>query len=119
MGNGGLPSAMWRPQPGQAWQDRRMSQGLGGEAPRAHTQTSHREPTRYLVVIDSGGYAVARLFLATRVQVAEFDASTEETAQMTSGLAPCKGADGADWDQALRGHSRAERAAADIYTLDV
>ena len=96
-----------------------MSQGLGGEAPRAHTHTSHRQPARYLVVIDSGGFSVARMFLATREQVAEFDASTEETAQMTLGLAPAKGADGPEWDQALRGHSRAERAAADIYTLAI
>ncbi len=96
-----------------------MSQGLGGEAPRPHTHTAHRPPARFLVVIDSGGFAVARLFLASREQVAEFDASTEETAQMTRGLAPAKSAGGADWDQALQGHSRSERAAADVYTLDI
>lgn len=96
-----------------------MSQGLGGEAPRPHTNTAHRPPSRYLVVIDAGGFAVARLFLASREQVAEFDASTEETALMTRGLAPAKGADAPEWDEALRGHSIDERAAADVYTLDV
>jgi hypothetical protein len=96
-----------------------MSQDFGGESPRAHTQTSHRQPARYLVVIDSGGFAVARLFLDTRELVAEFDAATEETAQMTDGLVPTKGADGPEWDRALEGHSAAERRAADVYTLDV
>lgn len=96
-----------------------MSQGLGGEAPRPHTTTSHRPPARYLVVIDSGGFTVARLFLASREQVAEFDASTEETALMTRGLAPANDAGAPEWDEALRGHSSRERAVADVYTLDV
>lgn len=96
-----------------------MSQGFGGESPRAHIQTSHRKPARYLVVIDSGGSAVARLFLDTRELVAEFDAGTEEAAQMTAGLVPTNGADGPEWDRALEGHSAAERCAADVYTLDV
>lgn len=96
-----------------------MSQGFGGEVPRPHTHTAHRPPARYLVVIDSGGFIVARLFLASREQVAEFDASTEEIALMTRGLAPAKGADGPEWDQALRGHSSSERAAADVYMLDI
>jgi hypothetical protein len=96
-----------------------MSQGFGGEAPRAHTQTSHRKPARYLVVIDSGGFAIARLFLETRELAAEFDAGTEETAQMVAGRLPTKGADGPEWDRALEGHSAAERRAADVYTLDV
>jgi hypothetical protein len=96
-----------------------MSQGFGGESPRAHTQTSHRKPARYLVVIDAGGFVVARLFLDTRELVAEFDAGTEEAAQMTAGLVPIKGADGPEWDRALEGHSAAERRAAEVYTLDV
>ena len=96
-----------------------MSQGLGGEAPRLHTHTAHRPPARYLVLIGAGGVSVARLFLATREQVAEFDASTEETAQMASGLVPAQVAGGPEWDQALQGHSIAERRAADVYTLDV
>lgn len=96
-----------------------MSQGFGIESPRAHTQTSHRKPARYLVVIDSAGAAIARLFLDTREQVAEFDASTEEATQMTTGLVPIQGADGPEWDRALEGHSAAERRAAYIYTLDI
>ncbi len=89
------------------------------ESPPAHAHTSHRKPARFLVVIDSGGYAVARLFLDTREQVAEFDAGTEEAAQMTAGLVPLKVADGPEWDRALEGHSDAERRDADVYTLDV
>jgi len=96
-----------------------MSQGFGSEAPRAHTQRSHRKPARYLVVIGSGGYVVARLFLDTRELVAEFDAGTEEAAQMTAGLVPTKGAEGPEWDRALEGHSPGERRAAEVYTLDV
>jgi len=89
------------------------------ESPHAHAQTSHRKPARFLVVIDSGGYVVARLFLDTREQVAEFDAGAEEAAQMTAGLVPVKGADGSEWDRALEGHSAAERRDADVYTLDI
>lgn len=96
-----------------------MSQGFGGEAPRAHVQTSHRKPARYLVVIESGGVVIARLFLETRELVAEFDAGTEEAAQMTAGLVPVKGAEGPEWDRTLKGHSAAERSAADVYTLAV
>ncbi len=96
-----------------------MSQNFGSESPRAHVQTSHRKPARYLVVIESGGFVLARLFLATRELVAEFDAGTEEAAQMTVGLVPTKGADGPEWDAALEGHSAAERRAAEVYTLDV
>jgi hypothetical protein len=96
-----------------------MDQGFGSEPPRAHTQMSHRNPARYLVVIDSGGFVVARLFLDTREQVAEFDAATEEATQLTAGLVPTRGADGAEWDRALEGHSAAERGAAEVYTLDI
>jgi len=96
-----------------------MSQGYGNETPRAHTQTQHRRPARYLVVIDSEGSAIARLLLETREQVAEFDAGAEEAARMTMGLVPTTGADGPEWDRALAGHSAAERSAAHVYTLDV
>ena len=96
-----------------------MSQDFGSESPRVHSQTSHRKPARYLVVIESGGVGLARLFLDTLQQVAEFDAGTEEVTQMTAGLIPAKGADGPEWDRALEGHSAAERRAADVYTLDI
>lgn len=82
-------------------------------------QGEHRKIARYLVVIDAGGVGVARLFVDSRDQVAEFDAGTEEAAQMTSGLVPTVGADGAEWDRALQGHSLAERRAARVYALDV
>jgi hypothetical protein len=96
-----------------------MSQDFGRESHRPHLQTEHRPPTRYMVVIDAGGVGVARLCRADREPVAEFDAGTEETAQMIAGLVPTQGADGPDWDRALRGHSPAERRAARVYTLHV
>jgi len=96
-----------------------MAQVFGNEIPRRHSETPTREPTRYLVVIDSGGVAIARLFSGSREQVSEFDASTEEVTVMTQGLVPHSGADGAEWDRALSGHSAAERRAARVYTLDV
>ncbi|HXD06706.1 MAG TPA: hypothetical protein VN680_11680 [Burkholderiaceae bacterium] len=96
-----------------------MSQDFGIEARRAHAETSLRKPARYLVVIDSGGYVIARLFLESRELAGEFDASTEEVAQMTSGLVPARGADGPEWDRALEGHSVTERRGAEVYTLDV
>jgi hypothetical protein len=94
-----------------------MSQNFGRETPRQHVQTTHRAPVRYLVVIESGGVAVARLFLDSREPVAEFDAGAEEAAEMTAGLVPAKGADGPEWDHALDGHSATERRAALVYTI--
>ena len=89
------------------------------ESHGAHRNGTHRPPARYLVIIDAGGEQVARLFDERRTQVAEFDAGTEEVAVMAKGLAPQSGAGAADWDQALASHSAAERAAADIYLLDL
>jgi hypothetical protein len=43
-----------------------MSSTFGIEAPGQHHQALHRQPARYLVVIDSGGSTIARLFLDTR-----------------------------------------------------
>lgn len=96
-----------------------MSQDFGSETPRAHAQTAHRRPARYLVIISAGGPMLARLFQATREQVADFDAGSEEAAQMIAGLTPTRGADGIEWDLALQGHSLAERRAAEVYLLDV
>ena len=96
-----------------------MNHGFGIETPGGHHGSPHRAVTRYLVLIDAAGSTLARLFLANRTQVAEFDASTEETVQMTRGLVPATGAGGAEWDQALKGHSAVERAAAEVYTLDI
>ena len=79
----------------------------------------HSPPAKYLVVIDAGGAMVARLFDAQRKPMGEFDASSEEVAVMTSGLTPARAGLEAGWAQALSGHNPDERAAADIYTLDV
>jgi hypothetical protein len=96
-----------------------VSQNYGIEKLSAHAQAVHRKPARYLMLIDAGGSTVARLFLESREAVAEFDAGTEEVALMTKGLHPIKGAAGPEWDRALGGHSAAERAAAEVFTLDV
>ena len=96
-----------------------MAQSFGSESPRAHNQTWHRKVARYLVLIESGGVAIARLFLESRELVGEFDAGAEEVAQLTAGLAAAKGATGPEWDRALEGHSAAERRAAEVYTLNV
>lgn len=96
-----------------------MNQGFGIEPPSAHHHSPLQQPVRFVVVIDSGGSMVARLFLASRELVAEFDAGAEEVVQMTQGLPATYEAGGAEWDHALAGHSAAERAAAEVYTLDV
>ena len=96
-----------------------MSQQYGIPTPGRHVGDARRPPAKYLVLIDSGGAATAKLFLADRSLVSEFDAGSEEVAQMLQGLAPGQGADAPAWDHALSGNSAAERASADIYTLDV
>ncbi|WP_233151871.1 hypothetical protein [Pelomonas sp. KK5] len=99
-----------------------MSDGFGMESPGRHLgQASARQkPARWLVLIDAGGGGLlARLFDEQRRPLVEFDASTEETNSMTGGLTPVKGALGAEWDQALAGHSRADRAGAEVYELAV
>ena len=89
------------------------------EIPRHTEPTVHRLPVRYLVVIDSGGSMVARLFLPTLELAAEFDAMVEEVTVMTHGLVPEMGALGIEWDRALQGHTTTERAAALVYTLPI
>jgi len=96
-----------------------MAQVFGNEVRRQHSEAATRKATRYLIVIEAGGPAVARLFVESREQVAEFDASTEEVTVMTQGLVPAIGADSPEWDRALAGHSAAERLAARVYTLDI
>lgn len=96
-----------------------MGQDFGISSQREASHSAHREPARLLVVIDTEGAPIARLFIASLEQVAEFDASTEEVASMTSGLTAGRGAEAPQWDRALEGHTRAERAAARIYTLAV
>lgn len=96
-----------------------MNLGFGRELPTAHAPAPHRRPARYLLVIDTAGTTVVRLFTDARDSVAEFDAGTEEVVQMIRGLRSSKGASGPEWDHALEGHSPAERDSAEIYTLDV
>lgn len=96
-----------------------MNDGFGHEVPPRHGQQAHRQVSRYLVVIGSTDGGVARLFLADRTQVGEFDAGTEEIAQMTRNAPATTGASGPEWDRALAGHTAAERAAATVYELDV
>ncbi len=94
-----------------------MSQGFGREVPVPHIQTAHREATKYLVVVPGAEGPIAKLLLANREQAAELDANTEEATSMTRGLTALVGATGPEWDQALSGHSAAERAAAKVYTF--
>lgn len=96
-----------------------MSQGYGIESQHKPNGAPHREPARYLVIIDSGGSMVARLFLQTREEVGEFDAGSEEVSQMTRGLKPTQDAGDPSWDEALEAHSATERAGADVYLLDL
>ena len=97
-----------------------MSEGFGIESPGKHHSANRQKPARWLVLIDAGGGGqLARLFTESREQIAEFDAATEETSSMTSGLTPVRGALGTEWDKALAGHSHADRAAAEVYPLAV
>jgi hypothetical protein len=96
-----------------------MSQVFGIEAHGEGSGAPHRVPARYLVVIDAGGARVARLYSAERELLAEFDAGAEEVALMTQGLRAANSASAAEWDRALGAHDAAERAAAEVYTLDL
>ncbi|MDO8248165.1 MAG: hypothetical protein Q7T78_00400 [Rhodoferax sp.] len=79
----------------------------------------HSSPVKYLIVIDSGGSMVARLFDANRVHVIDMDASTEEVVATIDGVVPTASGAEAEWDRALAGHSAIERATAEVYTLAV
>lgn len=96
-----------------------MNNGFGIEAPGRHAGAALRPTACWLVLIDAGGSRVALLFTAARELVADFDAGVEEVALMTQGLRPVVGASGAEWDKALAGHSADERAAAEVFALDV
>ena len=76
-------------------------------------------PVRYLILIDNAatGARIARLFLDSREEVAEFDAAAPEMLSMTDGLSPSHSATQQAWDDALAGHSPVERAAAEVYEL--
>ena len=94
-----------------------MSQTYGIPAHGASSSRPHREPVRYVVLIDAGGSGVAMLFLASYEKAWEFDAGAEEVRSMTAGIMPTVGAKGSAWDLALSGHSKAERDEARVYDL--
>lgn len=94
-----------------------MSNTYGIEVPGRHSGEPHRAAARFLVVIDSEGGRIARLFTAQRESAGEFDAGTDDVVRLTSGRTPVHGARGPEWDAALAGHSDAERGTADVYAL--
>ncbi len=96
-----------------------MSQGYGIESQHKPNGGPHRKPARFMVIIDSAGSMLAKLFLDNREEVGEFDAGSEEVAQMAIGLKPTQDAGDPAWDDALGAHSAKERAAADVYRLDL
>ncbi|MBV8501521.1 MAG: hypothetical protein JO006_07370 [Paucibacter sp.] len=96
-----------------------MDQGIGNELPGRHRTSDLRPSARWLVLIESGGFMLARLFDAGRQQLAEFDASTEEAVQMAKGQPLLSDAQQPEWDQALMGHSLDERRQAQVYALGV
>ena len=96
-----------------------MNNGFGHEVPPRHIHQQYRQVTRFLIVIQAADRAVARLFLADRTQVAEFDAGTEEVVELIKTASPSTGASGAEWDKSLAGHTAEERANATVYELDV
>lgn len=79
----------------------------------------HKTPAKYLVVIESDGAMLAKLYDAQRLLVSDIDATSEEVAVMTQGLTPTRDANDATWAPVLAGHGEPERRAARVYTLDV
>ena len=98
-----------------------MAQTFGIEASQGASTPDTQPPARYLVLIDSAAdnARLARLFLASRQQVAEFDAAGPEVRSITSGLLSQQDACSTAWDQALAGHTPAERRAAQVFTLAI
>ena len=79
----------------------------------------HKTPAKYLVIIESDGAMLAKLFDGHYVHVNDFDASSEEVAVMTKGLMPKRDANNGAWAKVLAGHGETERRAALVFTLDV
>jgi len=79
----------------------------------------HSSPVKFLIMIESGGPMVARLFDANRVHVTDMDASSEDVMATIEGIVPTHTGAAAEWDRALAGHNAAERAAAQVYALAV
>jgi hypothetical protein len=79
----------------------------------------HKTPVKYLVIIESDGAMIAKLYDAHFKNENDIDAGSEEVAVMTRGLKPAKIGNDAVWSKVLAGHGEAERRAAEVYTLDV
>ena len=79
----------------------------------------HKTPVKFLVLIESDGAMLAKLYDGRLAHVNDIDASSEEVAVMTQGLMPTRDANDAIWSQVLVGHGETERRAARVYTLDV
>lgn len=90
----------------------------------AHGRPTTQDPqpaAKHLVLIDSAGSGgrVAKVFLPSLEEVAEFDATAPEVLSMIEGLVPAHDAAQPRWDAALMEHSVGERMQANVYTLDV
>ena len=96
-----------------------MSQDFGREIPKPHAAAALRKVARYLVVIPAPDGPIAKLLDINREPLAELDANTEEVTTMLKGIAPVTGAGGKEWDTSLAGHSATERAACEVFTLDL
>ena len=98
-----------------------MGQTFGIEARHVVRTPDTQPPARFLVLIDSAAEntRLARLFLESHQQVAEFDAAGPDVLSITDGLLSQQDANAAQWDQALAGHTAAERRAAQVFTLAV
>lgn len=97
-----------------------MAQTYGIEAQPSPRGEAQLPPVRYLVLIDAAaqGSRLARLYLASRESVAEFDAGAPEVLLMLRNQAPSSSAAAPEWDAALGQHSAEERAGAEVYTLE-
>jgi hypothetical protein len=79
----------------------------------------NKTPVKYLVVIESDGAMLAKLYDDQFAHVNDIDAGSEEVAVMTQGLMPTRDANDATWAKVLVGHGEPERRAARVFTLDV
>lgn len=79
----------------------------------------HQTPVKYLVLLESDGAMIAKLYDAQLRHVNDIDAGSEEVAVMTRGLVHTLNGNDSTWSRVLVGHGEAERRAAQIYTLDV
>lgn len=94
--------------------------GIEASHPPQRDPAAAQPAVRYLVLIDTaGGGRVARMFLTSLEEVAEFDAAAPEVAWMIDGLLPSRDGLQPQWYRALAGHSEGERSGAEVYTFDV